>query len=464
MFQHYPCTYRELTALIEGLPEAQRRVLAEAKSQEALSRITDPAIINIVAAGWYIVNVQGNTAAEAAVKRKTASWQQGAPNPLRERERLGINRQLLDPKRHPPMEVLRDRMGTTGTVTVDLFLSALRIRHRRPTELELNRLDEALANTRMTLGRRTNGMAFTSLEVQEIEPFMEWFCDTVLACGVEGGVSSLFDTILLPDFRVLAGSLLAVVYPDGVPYTYHCMSKPGDCSWTDVRRYSVPRGRVTDLNRIPESSLRFIAAPIDAAKTRTVEQIRAIQSETIAAAKLTSTVDLGEYGYLTMRIPTISQAIEAKNNWVTTVESATAKLFSLTTVEGKRQRAISKAVATTRLRACEAWVESVSIYPGGESDEVETSTDRERIIELLDDLSGDAVLSDKIYAGMTKFISDASSFDLNVIPKIHCPSCNGEPAPEYGEHPMVTPIDIYRTFCHLVGQRAASRSQMTEVE
>lgn len=369
---------------------------------------------------------------------KSGDWQQTVKHNDTD---LGTRRMRMDRVSDPVLRI-RSSMGQGTLVQIPLWHTGIWITLRAPSNSELLDLDQRVRMEKSTLGRQTNGMVFSNVEVYTVAAYarfaLEHMYSVTYKCETADPVNELLDVIKSTDYPQLMYGLLSAMYPGGYPFRQPCVADPHKCNHTDETILSIPRLSWTDRSRLTAGQKRMMA-PRDG--QRTAEQLAAYQAEfpfDDRPIKLNSSVT----AYL--GVPTLAQQIDSGYRWVDGIAEATNKAFGSKLSEVDRYRHVYRSGTMTSLRQYSHWFSRIEIKEkdGLDPTVIDDPIKKDETLEIIsEDKTAMKLLDDSIL----KWIDNCSVTVIG-LPKSNCPKCQKPPSKEITDHPHLIPIDVAYVF------------------
>lgn len=367
---------------------------------------------------------------------KEGNW---AQNVLHNETKLGPGKVRPENMKDPVMAI-RASFGQGSQVQVPLWNTGLWITFRAPTLQALLDFEQRTRLEKMNLGRSTNGMVFSSVEVYTVETYMRFCLEHVVSVNYkfETGdtVEELMTVIRSRDYQQVIWGVICALYPEGYPLRQPCVANPDKCNHIDEVLLNFARMGMVDRDKINDKQALMMASR----KTkRDKDWLAEYQKEfTFFEKRLTLKAGLTAV----LRVPTLAEQVTAGHVWVDGIAKATNEAFGARLTEMDRIRHIMRSGALTNLRQYSHWVAhfEYSIDPDSEPQVIDSYEAKDRILEVL---SEDPEVSDKLNKDIIEWMKK-STVSYIALPKVKCPKCQGEP--EDNSHPHLIPIDIGYVF------------------
>lgn len=339
-----------------------------------------------------------------------------------------------------PVMAIRASFGQGSMVQVPLWNTGLWVTFRAPTLQALLDFEQKTRLDKMNLGRSSNGMVFSSVEVYTVENYMRFALEHVVSVNYtfETGdtVEELLSVIRSRDYQQVLWGLVCAMYPDGYPLRQPCVANPDKCKHVDELLINFARmGFVDRAKFTPNQALKMASRNTK----RDRKWLEEYQAEFTFAEKR---IQLGKGLTAVLRVPSLLQQIDAGHLWVDGISKATNDAFGARLSEMDRIRHIMRSGALTNLRQYSHWIASFEhcLNPDDSPTIYEDYENKDRILEML---SEDSEVSDKFNEEILDWIKK-STVSYVGLPKSKCPACQGEA--EDKSHPHLIPIDIGYVF------------------
>lgn len=339
-----------------------------------------------------------------------------------------------------PIMAIRATFGQGSMVQVPLWSTGLWVTFRAPTVQALLDFEQKTRMEKMNLGRSSNGMVFSAVEVYTVETYMRFALEHVVSVNYafETGetVDELLQVIRSRDYQQVLWGLACAMYPDGYPLRQPCVADPDKCKHIDEVLINFARMGFVDRSKITANQALKMASRNT---KRDDAWLKEYQAEFPFFEKR---VDLGNNLTAVLRVPSLSDQIDAGHIWVDGISKATNEAFGARLSEMDRVRHIMRSGALTNLRQYSHWVSHFehSLDMDSAPTMYDDYVNKDRILEML---SEDSEVSDMFNRTILEWINK-STVSYVALPKVNCPSCQKEP--EDQTHPHLIPIDIGYVF------------------
>ncbi|MND13049.1 hypothetical protein D3C76_540710 [compost metagenome] len=339
-----------------------------------------------------------------------------------------------------PIMAIRATFGQGSMVQVPLWNTGLWITFRAPTIQALLDFEQKVRIEKMNLGRSSNGMVFSSVEVYTVETYMKFALEHVVSVNYvfETGdtVEELLSVIKSRDYQQVLWGLACAMYPDGYPLRQPCVADPDKCKHVDEVLINFARMGFVDRSKISANQALKMASRNTKRDRKWLEEY---QAEFTFFEKR---VPLGNGLTAVLRVSTLADQIDSGHIWVDGISKATNDAFGARLSEMDRVRHIMRSGALTNLRQYSHWVAHFEHVVDTDQAPVihDDVVNKDRILEML---SEDPQVGDKFNETILDWIKK-STVSFVALPKVKCPSCQKDP--EDQTHPHLIPIDIGYVF------------------
>lgn len=339
-----------------------------------------------------------------------------------------------------PIMAIRATFGQGSMVQVPLWNTGLWVTFRAPTVQELLDFEQKTRIEKMNLGRSSNGMVYSAVEVYTVETYMKFALEHVVSVNYafETGdtVAELMQVIRSRDYQQVLWGLACAMYPDGYPLRQPCVADPDKCKHVDEVLINFARMGFVDRSKISKNQALKMASRT---AKRDAKWLSEYQAEFTFYEKRLS---LGNNLTAVLRVPSLAAQIDSGHVWVDGISKATNDAFGARLSEMDRVRHIMRSGALTNLRQYSHWVAHFehALDPDSAPVIYDDYVNKDRILEMLTE---DPAVSDKFNADILDWIKK-STVSYVALPKVKCPACQKEPDDQ--THPHLIPIDIGYVF------------------
>lgn len=433
-----PAGIPALAAMRVGYEEAQAIL-----SREGLADITDEQAEKLLPAERRLVNIIRSLSsiwqtAYFTEQFTSGDWRQSVKH---NDTSLSARKVKMD-RVSDPVLMIRSSLGQGSLVQIPLWHTGIWVTMRAPSNSALLDLDQRVRMEKNTLGRYSNGMAFSNVEVYTVAAYARFALEHVYSATMEfdsvDQVDELMRTIKSTDYPQLLYGLLSAMYPDGYPFRQPCVANPHKCDYMDETILSIARLSWVDRDRLTAKQKRLMAS-----RNHKMTKAELVEYQTEfpfdnRAIKLNKSVT----AYLT--VPTLFEQIDAGYRWVDGIADSTNRAFGLKLSEVDRYRHITRAGMMTSLRQYAHWIDRLEIQ---DKDGVAPTVIKDAVKkdEALEVISGENASLKLLDDSIMKWI-DNCSVSIIALNKSSCPKCQEQPSEELTTHPHLIPLDIGYVF------------------
>lgn len=335
--------------------------------------------------------------------------------------------------------VLRVRalMGLGNVVNIPLWHSGFWVTFKTPSEGAQLELHRRLNEEKISLGRKTWGLAFANNSVF----FAGWLFEFAL--------NHIYDTTLHPDLApsirtrishldlpLVIWGLACTIWPNGFPYAKAVLDQSTQQNKVITEKVNVSKLCWTDNSSLTPWQISHMANRFNA--NVTAADLDRYKSEfTIGKGRV---VEFSNNLSMTLRVPTVDQFLTSGQKWVNGIVTMVDKAFGMQSSDSGRNTYINEHGKATNMRQYAHFVESIEAA-GAIID------DQDTIDNTIDALSADDEIRNKYFKEVIKFIDD-STMSLIAIPVTE-----GDTATTFPKFPHLIPIDVLSVFFILLVQR-----------
>lgn len=339
---------------------------------------------------------------------------------------------------------VRAAAGLGTIVNVPLWHTGIWLKLKAPSEGTLLELDRRINMEKISLGRRTVGVAFSNASIY----LTSYLLDMILNHVYDGtykdlSLTALKKVIKVTDIPQLVWGMACAIWPNGYRMVRPCVSDPLECNHLDEAHVNLSKLSWVD-NRAIATSQRNHMTYRDG--TSTDEQLIGYRDAHIAPQK--TTVKITDDMTLQLEVPTISQYEDSGFRWVDGVVRMADDAFGQSLRGSERDDYIAQRGAMANLRRYSHWVTSINFSDGA------VAEDRESIDQALDSLTGSEEFRKIIVNGINDFIRK-SVINAIGIPQYKCPACGKGPSPEdtVERLPEIIQLEVNEVFFTLQRMR-----------
>lgn len=352
---------------------------------------------------------------------------------------------------------VRRLLGTGESREIPLYASGFYVTISPVSDTELTNLETKIISKKENRGRLTGGAGLSATSSQLVEDVVRMIIDNISDTNVDiASNEDLLDLILVTDIQQLALGQAQTIFPKGYPLMMPCPNDPNNCNHIEEatilpRNMSlVDRTRLTDQQKLQMASYD---------KKLSVKEVKEYQEK--GPVVISDTVKLDD-GIVTIdfRTPTIREYIEDSNAWFYAIDELVETIISeVDDISSHRSKLMDDQMRITTLRQYTHFIKSITMK--AEEGEPVVIDDRETIMNVMNDLSGNFEFVTAIVQGVRKHIDD-STVSVAGIPMAPCPLCESdvEIKDEEKKSLKVVPIDAVNLFFTLARQKLLLRQEL----
>lgn len=337
------------------------------------------------------------------------------------------------------------------SVTHPFWASGVWLTLRNPSDSELNLLEETIRREKISLGRKTLGVAFNNQTVILVKHLFNFIKQHIYETNVKDLATredvDIGDLMLITDLFPLFHLAGCTIYPEGYPYKSPCLNtEPSKCGGVVTEMLQLFKMFWNKDSSITPDMRRFMANP---QQKHTIKEIQAYQKE--VAENCSEIIDDINPGFkVVARVPTINEYIDAGERWITEIASSIENTLGSDLSDSARNALITEQARLTRLREYVHCFDKI-IYTANEQ-VVEKRADIEAVFNVM---SSNNDVVEKISDALSSFIS-RHTLTVIGIPNYVCPDCKKQHNPEVStEHTLFTPVDPMNLFFTLRGRKTS---------
>lgn len=342
-------------------------------------------------------------------------------------------------------------------VRVPLWHSGIWATFRTPAEQELLELERRVANEKITLGRATNGLAYSNVSIY-LNSFLFNFALALVTDATlpATDLNTLKANIKVTDLPLLLWAMLCTMYPKGYRHLRPCVNNPAQCMHIVDELLDLSKLCWTDNSALSEGQrkhmLRRNSKFTDIELTNYLAGHRNNRYSTIKLDDNDTHLTVVE-----LRVPTLADWERSGTSWVDGIVAKTDAAFGSQLNGDARNQYIMDQAATTSLRQYGHWIERI-VVTDKRNKRQEVIDDRETLEETIGHLSGSSTIHDAFFEGLKNYMNDATISQI-AIPRYACPACGADQGevdtPETLMHPHLIPLDVATIFFTLLDQRVS---------
>lgn len=335
------------------------------------------------------------------------------------------------------------------SVTHPFWGSGFWITLRNPSDTDLNLLEETIKREKISVGRRTLGLAFNNQSVYLVKHVFNFIKQHIYETNIKDLATSedmdIGDLLKITDLFPLLHLAGCTIYPEGYPYKSPCLNtEPSKCGGVVTEMLQLFKMFWNKDSHITPKMRQFMANPM---QKHTIKEILNYQKE--VAENCSEVIDDINPGFkVVARIPTVNEYIDAGERWITELAMTIDNRLGDDLTDATRNALITKQARVTRLREYVHCFEKI-IYNDTEQ-VIEKRADIEAVFNVM---SGNEQLVQTMSDALSNFIS-RHTLTVVGIPNYVCPDCKKQHNPDISaEHSLFTPVDPLNLFFTLKGRK-----------
>lgn len=334
-------------------------------------------------------------------------------------------------------------LGLGDVINIPLPHSGIWVTIKPATEKDLIDFYNSIFREKIILGRSTYGLTLTNFSTYVNKRLFEFIVNKhVHAVNYDKEAipkENLKDFILIHDYHVLVWGFICSMYPSGYNYSRVCVNDIEKCTTKEEAKLNLAKLLWID-NKALTAVQKNILYEVRPGKL-SMEHYKKFTSE---HTRVSSTVlTLAQGMKITFKVPTFAEHIEDGMSWITTINNKIeSEILEADISEDKEEEAknelLTQYVKSSALRSISHFIDYIEF-----TEDKEVVTDRRSISQILETISADDDVREKITEAVLKFQSD-TTIALIGIPEYKCKSCNKSQNPEpYNERfTDVIPLDV----------------------
>lgn len=339
-----------------------------------------------------------------------------------------------------PVLAIRATFGQGSVVQVPLWNTGLWVSFRAPTLQELADFDQRTRMEKMNLGRSSNGMSFSNIEVYTVETYARFALEHVVSVNYQfetgNHVEELMTVIKNRDYQQVIWGMVMAMYPDGYPFRQPCVANTDTCNHVDELVINFARMGFVDRSKFTEKQALMMAS------RKTIRDRKWLEEYQREFTFFEKRIVINDTLTAVLRVPTLHDQVTAGHLWVEGIAKATNEAFGARLSELERYRHIMRSGELTNLRQHSHWIANFEHAVDQDSAPriIDDYENKDRILEMLSEMPD---VSTKLSEDILKWIGE-STVSYVAMPKYKCPSCQKEA--EDQSHPHLIPIDVSYVF------------------
>lgn len=297
---------------------------------------------------------------------------------------------------------VRSLLGTGSQISIPLPHSGFWATFNSPNEDSILNFSNNLTNEKISLGRKSNGAALANESVYTNEAVIQFAFDNLVDTNLTTGRDGFIENLSALDLQHVAWGLACAIYQDGFDFARPIITD-------DPQEFKVQTGHinVTKLQQIDTSSLTDKQLRILANRNQRVspETLKIYHDEFTRGQP--REVILDDRRKVTLKVPTISQALDAGHSWVDSIVNMIDASYNMS--DDKRNEKINEQSKASQMRLFDHWVDKISVLNPLDNKWVENERDDQMTIELiLADWSKEDKIRKVFFDAVKQYIDDST--------------------------------------------------------
>jgi hypothetical protein len=341
---------------------------------------------------------------------------------------------------------VRSLLGKGSSIQIPCWHSGFWLTLRNPTEVELLELNRKIGEEKIALGRRTWGMALSSMNAIFNNIMMDFVIDHIYDTSVKDmEASDLPAHLSALDWPVVIWGLALSVYRNGFQFSRPCVKNPEQCQHVFTGVINLAKLLWVDETRLSERQIAHMTNR--GGSTMSKDSLKVYRDDFVLNHG--RDIEVGKEFKLTLKIPMMNESLYIGQRWVNNIVT---RVMQLTTAEMSDDQlnhhtdAMSKA---SYLRQFEPWIEAI------DADGLLVKKQRledDLLTSLLDELSSDDKIREAVEKEVTDFMSD-STMAIVALTNMECPKCGHRDEDPLPRFKYLVPIEPMMVFFILLGQK-----------
>jgi len=379
---------------------------------------------------------------QSSVERENSRWMQAVPS---ENSKLMAARPRFSAPGEPvtgqrAVQRVRALLGMGMYIQIPMWASGFWITLRAPTEGDLLDLFRRISDEKVTLGRRTYGLAFANsssfIAGQLVQFAEEHMHDKTLKPSLDWR-----KCLKTSDLQTLAWGLACVIFPKGFQYSRSVLVGENQEKKEAKGILDVSKLHFVDRSMLTEWQIAHMSRRMG--NHTTEELLERYQAEFTLSERR---VKLEEGLEMTLKVPSIDEYLKAGSRWIDSITDMVDRSFQQPVNDEIRDRYISTQGKATVMRQFVHWVKNFIEVSGDGGETV--IEDIETLDMLMNTLSEVDQVRKAYFDAIHKFVDDTT---ISVIATTAAAPSEENKLPRY---PHLVPIDSLYTFFTLLVQKS----------
>jgi hypothetical protein len=338
-------------------------------------------------------------------------------------------------------------LGIGDLIQVPLWTTGIWVTLKTPTEAEMIRLNQELAEDKINQGRATKGLVYSNAMVYTIDRLSRFVIDHIYDTTLQVSAlesKDIREIIKTQDYPTLLWGLICAMYPRGFQYSRSCISDPEKCNYVLEELLNPKKLLWVNYRALTETHMVHMAQKQH--KIKSLESVMNYQSTLAAIADKTVIIgsDSDSPVKVTLKTPNLNEYISIGEEWVNSIVKIIDTIVSKPSTDAdynkERNKLIERYSQSSSLRQISHWIKSVEI-----NDYIVEDTDT--LGNILTIMSQDDVKRTELIENVSKYI-DESTISVIGVPVYDCPKCKVTQTVENAteEFKNIIPLDVTTIF------------------
>lgn len=418
------------SVLNDVIQEAPNIELAETEEGAAWATVFDRSQYTASAADYF----------EPTVDRENSAWRQGV---MGEKGRLqAATPQFKDTEGQRltgEMAVLRIKAltGQGSLVNIPLWHSGFWLTLKSPPESMMLELNRKIMEEKISLGRRTYGLAFSNQSVFFASAITDFVLNHVYSTSLKDR-GNLAEKISSLDIPLLVWGIACCIWPRGFQYARSVVDDVANNNKVIREKLNVAKLCWVDTASLDKWQVAHMSKRAD--NSMTADDVANYKSRFVRGQE--RVVTLSEHIKATLSVPSLAHYVISGQRWVDNVVAMVDRAFGMPPDADVRNAYITAQGKATNLRQYSHWTSKLLTSSNQYVDDTDTMDN------TFDVLSADDELSKKYFAEVKKFMED-STIAIIATPIV----ANSEKEKTLPYFPHLLPLDALSTFFILLVQK-----------
>lgn len=350
---------------------------------------------------------------------------------------------------------LSSHLGMGTVCNTKLPSSGFYITFKPPSEDQIIEVNRLLITGKVRLGRETYGLVFSNYSVFTMQTLLNFALSNIYVSTIKFNKedktqsSSYLDYIRIQDYPIIINGLAASIYPRGLMYESPCMVDPTKCLHVTSDTIVMTKMQHDDEDGMTEWHKTFLLDRSPQCKTvaEILQYQNTLTSLSDKEVELISTE--GTSVFITLKSPTVGNAITYGTNWVNNCVAAVEANAGLDMDEKTKNSLFIQQASASEMNHYLHFVKAVRWGDFAELTSVED------ISMMLGRLSQDDSIRESFVKEVRNYINN-STISVIGVPVYKCPACEQTPKSPDGLRSAlkeIIPLDVPSLFFDLLSHR-----------